>query len=181
MNKFIISSHQQYTCYDVSKNYIVCGATSGTLYLFRRWPISLIQLIPNLNGPIKHVAISPHEHYIGFTTQRGAINVYIIDFTILQPIISSYYIHEMNITQIKWKQNENQLYFGDMKGNVFLVNLNNFLVRFFVSVLFGNFYQFSLLVQLQLVDCFSCFLGSKFNQHIRASDSIFGISNRSNL
>lgn len=130
----MIVSFLQYTCYDVSKNYIVCGATSGSLYLFRRFPISLIQLIPNLNGPIVHVAISPYEHYIGFTTQRGAINVYIIDFTTLQPVISSYYIHEMNITQIKWKQNENQLYFGDMKGNVFLVNLNNFLVIMIATI-----------------------------------------------
>ncbi|XP_055307237.1 BLOC-2 complex member HPS5 homolog isoform X4 [Sitodiplosis mosellana] len=116
-----------YTCYDVSKNYIVCGATSGSIYLFRRCPVSLLQLIPNLNGPIKLVAISPLEQYICFTTQRGAINVYILNFSTLQPIISSYYLHEMNITQIKWKQNENQIYFGDIKGNVFLVNLNNFL------------------------------------------------------
>lgn len=138
----------QYTCYDVSKNYIVCGATSGSLYIFRRHPsISLIQLIPNLNGPLTLVSVSPFEHFICFTTTQPIIkgkpssstfsstqpslNVYRINFETLQPIISSYYLHEVNITQIKWKRNENQLYFGDMNGNISLVNLNNFLVKYY--------------------------------------------------
>lgn len=123
---FLVST--QYTCYDASTNYIVCGATSGSLYLFQRQPCKFLQLIPNLYGAISHVAISPQEHFIAFTTQKGTILVYVIDLTAVQPVVVSSYYREMCITQLKWKQNECQLFFGDMKGNVFLVNLNNFLV-----------------------------------------------------
>lgn len=119
----------QYTCYDASLNYIVCGATSGSLYLFQRQPsCKFLQLIPNVSGAINNVAISPHEHYIAFTTHKGTVLVYVIDLTTVQPVVISSYYREMNVTQLKWKQNECQLFLGDMKGNVFLANLNNFLV-----------------------------------------------------
>lgn len=120
----------QYTCYDASKKYITCGASSGSMYVFMRQPCKFLQLIPNLSGAISHIAISPQENYVAFTTQKGSIHIYVIDLTTVQPTIlsSHYHYHEMNITQIKWKQNEKQLFLGDVKGNVFLVNLNIFLV-----------------------------------------------------
>lgn len=128
---FVLSLSQQYTCYDASFNYIVCGATSGSLYLFQRQQnCKFLQLIPNLSGAINNVAISPQEHYIAFTTQKGTILVYVIDLTTVQPVVISSYYREMTVTQLKWKQNECQLFLGDMKGNVFLANLNNFLVSY---------------------------------------------------
>lgn len=114
----------------MSKNFIVCGAISGSVYIFQRDQCKFLQLIPNMSGTINHVAISPHEQYIAFTSQKGTIHVHKIDFTTIQPVIVSSYFHEMNITQIVWKRNENQLFIGDLKGNVFLLNLNNFLVSF---------------------------------------------------
>lgn len=106
----------------------MCGATSGSLYLFQR-DCKFLQLIPNLNGAINNVAISPLENYIAFTTQKGNVLVYAIDLTTVQPMVISSYYREMTVTQLIWKQNECQLFLGDMKGNVFLANLNNFLVR----------------------------------------------------
>lgn len=119
----------QYTCYDASKKYITCGASSGSIYVFMRQPCKFLQLIPNLSGAINHIAISPQENYVAFTTQKGSIHIYVIDLTTVQPTILSSHYHEMLITQIQWKQNEKQLFLGDVKGNVFLVNLNIFLVR----------------------------------------------------
>lgn len=119
----------QYTCYDASRNFIVCGATSGSIYLFQRHPCKFLQLIPDVFGPIVHVAISPEEHYVAYCSHKGTILVYVIDLDgNAQPTILSTYYREMTITQLKWRQNESQLFAGDMKGNVFLVNLNNFLV-----------------------------------------------------
>lgn len=74
------------------------------------------------------IAISPQEQYIAFTTKKGSILIYIIDLTQIRPVICSSYCHEMEITQIRWKKNESQLYLGDFNGTVFLVNLNIFLV-----------------------------------------------------
>lgn len=93
-----------------------------------RRPCKFLQLIPNLSGAINHVAISPQENYIAFTTHKGSIHIYVIDLTTVQPTILSSHYHEMNITQIQWKLNEKQLFLGDVKGNVYLVNLNLFLV-----------------------------------------------------
>lgn len=118
----------QYTCFDASTNYIVCGATSGSIYLFQRKPCKFLQLIPNTFGPINNVAISPQENYVAFSSQKGTILVYAIDLLAVRPHVLSSYYREMSITELIWKHNECQLYFGELKGNVFVVNLNNFLV-----------------------------------------------------
>lgn len=53
-----------------------------------------------------------------------------IDLSTAQPIVVQSNHNEMNITQLKWRQNECQFFIGDTSGNVALVNLNNFLVKF---------------------------------------------------
>lgn len=83
-----------------------------------------------MNGAINMISISPQEHYVAFTTQKGTVLVYVIDFKQIQPVFCSSYYHEMKVTQIRWKKNESQFYLGDFKGTVFLVNLNIFLVSF---------------------------------------------------
>jgi len=37
----------QYTCFSVSRNFLIFGATSGGLYVFRREPCIFLQLLPN--------------------------------------------------------------------------------------------------------------------------------------
>jgi len=37
----------QYTCFSVSQNFLIFGATSGGLYVFRREPCIFLQLLPN--------------------------------------------------------------------------------------------------------------------------------------
>lgn len=55
-------TRDQYTCVDVS-NYIVFGASSGSLYIFRRYPCEFLQLIQNVHGSITNVRISPNERF----------------------------------------------------------------------------------------------------------------------
>jgi hypothetical protein len=37
----------QYTCFNVSRNFLIFGATSGGLYVFKREPCIFLQLLPN--------------------------------------------------------------------------------------------------------------------------------------
>uniref|UniRef100_A0A2H8TP86 Hermansky-Pudlak syndrome 5 n=1 Tax=Melanaphis sacchari TaxID=742174 RepID=A0A2H8TP86_9HEMI len=37
----------KYTCLEVSQNFVIFGASSGGLYVFRREPCEFIQLLPN--------------------------------------------------------------------------------------------------------------------------------------
>lgn len=84
-------------------------------------------MIPSLEGALNHVVISPKEQYISFTTQRGIILNYTINLKAIQPVIYKTSCNsETNITQIIWRDNEHQLFFGDTKGQVFLINLVKF-------------------------------------------------------
>lgn len=119
----------QYTCFDASHNYIVCGASSGSVYIFQRSSCKFLQLIPNTCGPINNIAISPNDRYVAFSSQKGTILVYVVDLTATEPQVVNSHYRDTTITCLHWKQNECQFFYGDKKGNVFLVNLNVFLVR----------------------------------------------------
>ena len=43
----VIHYYFQYTCFSVSQNFLIFGATSGGLYVFRREPCIFLQLLPN--------------------------------------------------------------------------------------------------------------------------------------
>lgn len=143
------------------------------MYVFMRQPCKFLQLIPNLSGAINHIAISPQENYVAFTTQKGSIHIYVIDLTTVQPTILSSHYHEMIITQIKWKQNEKQLFLGDVKGNVFLVNLNIFLVSW-MNLVWNEMKMIKATTNFRL----SIFLDSGLPRfdHVNSSSSIFGIA-----
>lgn len=141
MHKNMNSSKFQYTCIDASSNYIVLGATSGSIYLFRRNPLEYALLIQNMYGPINHVAISPQEKFVSFSTIKGTICVYVINLAASYPQIVTAHYEEATVTCLHWKRNEEQVFYGDNKGNVFLVNLTSFLVKFSAAVP-DSFYHF---------------------------------------
>lgn len=107
------------------------GATSGSIYLFRRTTaaVQFLQIIQNMYGPINHVAISPQEKFVTFSTVKGTICVYVIDLAAAYPQIVTAHYADTLVTCLHWRRNEEQLFYGDQKGNVFLVNLTSFLVR----------------------------------------------------
>lgn len=106
----------------------MCGATSGSIYIFQRGTCKFVQLIPNTCGSINNVAISPNDRYIAYSSQRGTILVYAIDLGAAEPQVVHSHYRDTMVTCMHWKQNECQLFYGDKKGNVLLVNLNVFLV-----------------------------------------------------
>lgn len=122
-------SPPQYTCLDASSNYIVLGATSGSIYLFQRTPtVQFLQIIQNMYGPINHVAISPQEKFVTFATVKGTICVYVIDLQAAYPQIVTAHYEDTTVSCLHWRRSEEQLFYGDQRGNVFLVNLTSFLV-----------------------------------------------------
>lgn len=133
---------------DIS-NYIVFGASSGSLYIFRRYPCEFLQFIQNVYGSITNVRISPNERsdkstilvllslirnsfsrFIAFATDKGTIGVYLLNFEAQEPIVITSQCEETkNISYIEWKNEEHHLFIGNKKGIVSIV----FIDMLFVS------------------------------------------------
>uniref|UniRef100_A0A0A1XQ96 Hermansky-Pudlak syndrome 5 protein homolog n=1 Tax=Zeugodacus cucurbitae TaxID=28588 RepID=A0A0A1XQ96_ZEUCU len=125
------SNRIKYTCFDISTNYVIFGATSGSLYLFNRCTGKFLQLIPNKHGPVTHLAISANEKYVAFSTQRSMICVYAVNIsahTTPQVIFTNLSSDQtLQVTCIHWTQDEKQFYYGDTRGQVNLVLLSSFI------------------------------------------------------
>lgn len=163
---FIVSFFQ-YTCVDVS-NYIVFGASSGSLYIFRRYPCEFLQLIQNVHGSITNVRISPNERYviqlvirifsslcslyrfIGFSTDKGTIGVYLLDFEAQEPIIITSQCEETkNITFIEWKNEEQHLFIGNKKGVVSIVFIDTLFVSSLNKIFAELWYNFKNICRIE--------------------------------
>lgn len=72
------------------------------------------------------------SRFIGFTTDKGVIGVYLLDFEGQEPIVVTSQCEETkNITFIEWKNEEHHLFIGNKKGIVSIV----FVDMLFVSTL----------------------------------------------
>lgn len=54
--------------------------------------------------------------------------MYVIDLAASYPQIVTAHYEDTTVTCLQWKRNEEQIYYGDQRGNVFVVNLTSFLV-----------------------------------------------------
>lgn len=139
----------QFSCYDLSSNYIVFGATSGGIYIFRRYPCKFIKLIPNKviliyyfstefflcmtsyfqEGAAVYVVISPDQKNIALSTNKGLIVIVQNCFTENNVQYQVYSQHEGNvITAMIWSVND--LYCGDNTGHVSVISFTNILVMY---------------------------------------------------
>uniref|UniRef100_A0AAR5PIE2 HPS5-like beta-propeller domain-containing protein n=1 Tax=Dendroctonus ponderosae TaxID=77166 RepID=A0AAR5PIE2_DENPD len=109
-------------CFDVSSTYLVFGASSGGIYIFKRNPYEFIKLIPSRDGPTKLIAISPDEHHISVVCATGLILIlqnFIEDAKTQTQVFNE---HEgKQVTYIKWHRNE--LYVGDETGKISVVSV----------------------------------------------------------
>lgn len=119
------------------------GATSGSLYLFQRKDCKFLHLIPTKSGSLSHVAISPGEKYVAFSTTKGVVSVYVINISvtstpqILKPSLGLGSINGNSfgdITCIRWSPDEKQFYYGDKKGQVNLVVLSVYIGRTIMAI-----------------------------------------------
>lgn len=109
----------KYTCFEVSQNFIIFGASSGGLYVFRRQPCEFIQLLPNKEGSVTQIAVSKDEELIAFGTQKGIVcilqrNENGVGAKLINKS-TEHLGHE--ITTMEWTS-RNQIYFGDCNGKV---------------------------------------------------------------
>ncbi|XP_067620009.1 BLOC-2 complex member HPS5 homolog [Eurosta solidaginis] len=132
------SNRIKYTCFDISTNYVIFGASSGSLYLFNRCSGKFLHLVPNKHGPVTHLAISANEKYVAFSTQRSMICVYAVNLSALttpQVIYAKLGSDQtLQVTCIHWTQDEKQFYYGDTRGQVNLVLLTSFIGKSLLSM-----------------------------------------------
>ncbi|KAF2902390.1 hypothetical protein ILUMI_03787 [Ignelater luminosus] len=145
----------KFTCFDVSKNYIVFGATSGGVYVFNRYPHAFIKLIPSKYGSVVQVLVSPTEKAIVLASSKGLIVVIGNCFTENNVEYQVYCEHEGNlITAMKWHSEE--IYCGDDKGKISVITLPNLLTKAIFQAPTASLMQLnSPIVQ---IDCYSKFL-----------------------
>ncbi|KAL1459762.1 hypothetical protein WDU94_011717 [Cyamophila willieti] len=119
----------QYTCFNVSEKYIIFGATSGSLYLFNREPCSFLQIIPNQEGAVTNVTISPNEQLIAFSSFKGIVCV-VEKTSKASPtsmLIKSFEHSSSDVTDFVWTSSSSQLFVGDSLGRISVINTSLFL------------------------------------------------------
>ncbi|KAJ8675429.1 hypothetical protein QAD02_011215 [Eretmocerus hayati] len=115
----------QYTCLAVSTNFIVLGATSGSVYLFAREPCTFQQLIPLSEGAMCQAQISPDEKSIALATVRGSICLVSLKPNIKLLTVSTEHVGE-KITSLCWNDNSSEVFAGDENGKVTVTVLPSF-------------------------------------------------------
>ncbi|XP_065215075.1 uncharacterized protein pink [Planococcus citri] len=121
------SERIKYTCFTVSKNYIVFGATSGGLYAFKRNPCSFWQLIPSKESAVTHVSISSSENFIAFSTNKGILCILELnEINCGKLVIRSDDLSDSEISTLCWTDDNNKptLYVGDSTGRVSFLKLS---------------------------------------------------------
>ncbi|KAL0272851.1 UNVERIFIED_CONTAM: hypothetical protein PYX00_005675 [Menopon gallinae] len=117
----------KYTCFNVSNNFLVFGATSGGLYVFRREPCVFLQLLPNREGSITNLVISPDEKFIAFSTVKGIVSVLERSSSHgAKHVVSSYEHQNAQVTSLQWNESNDELFVGDDKGKVSIVTVSLF-------------------------------------------------------
>lgn len=76
----------QYTCFEVSQNFIILGASSGGLYMFRRKPCEFIQLLPN--------KVSNHSYLRNQNGENKSFGKYVIFYHITYASFNFFFFWE---------------------------------------------------------------------------------------
>ncbi|XP_046394934.1 Hermansky-Pudlak syndrome 5 protein homolog [Ischnura elegans] len=128
------SQRIKYTCFDASQRFIVLGATSGGIYIFQRKPCIFLQLIPNTEGAVTQVSVSPNESMFAFSTVKGF--VFLVDHNVgqdgsggVRKVQVSSDHRGAQITAFQWHLRTSDLYIGDDKGKISVVSVSFFMAK----------------------------------------------------
>ncbi|EEB11189.1 conserved hypothetical protein [Pediculus humanus corporis] len=111
----------KYTCFNTSNSYLIFGATSGSLYVFQREPCCFLQLLPNKEGSVTQVSISPDEKFIGFSTVKGMVCILEKTSNGIKHLITATEHQNEQVTCLQWNDVNNELFVGDNNGKVSIV------------------------------------------------------------
>ncbi|XP_066257193.1 BLOC-2 complex member HPS5 homolog isoform X2 [Euwallacea similis] len=144
-------------CFSASSSFLVFGATSGGVYIFKREPCEFLKLIPSKEGSADLITISQDEKLMGVATSRGLI-------LILQNFIEDPNLHYQVFSQHEGRRitfikcHKLQLYIGDDKGRVSVVSTDTALFQT------KSMFQMPATILMTLdscivqIDCFQCYL-----------------------
>ncbi|KAJ9575060.1 hypothetical protein L9F63_007721, partial [Diploptera punctata] len=119
-----------YTCFSVSKNFIIFGATSGGLYVFKREPCIFLQILPNKEGSVTQVSTSPDEKFFAFSTQKGLVCVLERSQNLKIRRTQMSVEHQgSEVTALHWNTTSTELFVGDDAGKVSVVNISPFTAK----------------------------------------------------
>ncbi|GBP89431.1 Hermansky-Pudlak syndrome 5 protein homolog [Eumeta japonica] len=142
----------EYSCFDVSKTLIAFSATSGGIYIFNRQPCEFTQLIPNKDGAITRLAISPNEKHIAIANGHGVVSVCSCDQNSGHSSILSKEHHGNEVTAMVW--GTNNIFIGDDVGKVSVLQLPNFITKtIFPTAAQAIMNLDSRICQLDIKDC----------------------------
>ncbi|XP_052864959.1 BLOC-2 complex member HPS5 homolog [Anopheles cruzii] len=133
----------KFTCFDCSPKYLVFGANSGSLYLYERSTTTFLALVPSQLGVIGKVSISHNEKQIAIGNQAGSIGVLLeleppnvreILSTDLTPTGDRDFPASAFVTSFCWTEDDKELYCGDSRGIVSLIQFSLFMGRNILNI-----------------------------------------------
>ena len=124
---FLILIFPQFLAFDVSQSYLIFGANSSSLYIFKRNPYQFERIIPSQKfSSIDKICISHNESIVAFSSKSGKIGFLDLENNAQQTVQIQ---HESTVSSMYWNPENKQLYVGDVNGNVSVCNISYFMVR----------------------------------------------------
>ncbi|XP_052899377.1 BLOC-2 complex member HPS5 homolog [Anopheles moucheti] len=142
------NSRIKFTCFDCSPKFFVFGANSGSLYLYDRLSTRFLAIFPSQLGTIGKVSISHNEKQIAVGNQTGSIGVLLeLEPPHVKEILSTELASttdgdgqplEMTeptfVTSFCWTEDDKELYCGDSRGVVSLIQFSLFMGRNILNI-----------------------------------------------
>uniref|UniRef100_A0A182LT38 Hermansky-Pudlak syndrome 5 protein homolog n=1 Tax=Anopheles culicifacies TaxID=139723 RepID=A0A182LT38_9DIPT len=142
------NSRIKFTCFDCSPKYFVFGANSGSLYLYDRLTSSFLAIFPSQLGTIGKVSISHNEKQIAIGNQTGSIGVLLeLEPPHVKEILSTELAPTNDgdgqplemadsafVTSFCWTEDDKELYCGDSRGVVSLIQFSLFMGRNILNI-----------------------------------------------
>uniref|UniRef100_A0A182N676 Hermansky-Pudlak syndrome 5 protein homolog n=1 Tax=Anopheles dirus TaxID=7168 RepID=A0A182N676_9DIPT len=145
------NSRIKFTCFDCSPKYFVFGANSGSLYLYDRITTSFLAIFPSQLGTIGKVSISHNEKQIAVGNQAGSIGVLLeLEPPSVKEILSTELAPTTDgdgrplettgvgttafVTSFCWTEDDKELYCGDSRGIVSLIQFSLFMGRNILNI-----------------------------------------------
>lgn len=142
------NSRIKFTCFDCSPKYFVFGANSGSLYLYDRLTTTFLAIFPSQLGTIGKVSISHNEKQIAVGNQTGSIGVLLeLEPPHVKEILSTELAPTSDgegqplemaepafVTSFCWTEDDKELYCGDSRGIVSLIQFSLFMGRNILNI-----------------------------------------------
>ncbi|XP_070503530.1 BLOC-2 complex member HPS5 homolog [Chironomus tepperi] len=131
-----------YKSIDISKDLIVYGTdkSTGALFIYKRSPYSFFKAISgsqSIKGPITHIKISNDQQSIAYANAFGDIAVHSLKSSALLSR-TAFGKLEAPCSALYWHYSDNEIYCGDISGNLSIITLTYFIGRNLINIYVNN-------------------------------------------